>query len=304
MGTDALAVPSLGDVNGDGLLDLVVGDCSGFVKRFENIGSSNKPGFGPMEYVNAGGERIFIQAPEGSCQGIEEARWGYVQVKLYDWDGDGLTDLLLSDIHGRNLFYRNSGTRTDAIFDKPLSLVEGEKKLVTRWRCKPTVVERNGRRCYLQTDEGGHITIYEQDKSQGAHVLVRKESLKYRDNTPVKLDSDRQTASFSAKGRIKIEACDWDDDGTWDLIFGVNRISPVAEPYRFASLYVLQNIGTSTEPLFEKPKIVKYKGETINLGVHSCSPAVADIDGDGNEEYVVGDEDGRLRLYQREDLSI
>jgi hypothetical protein len=40
------------------------------------------------------------------------------------------------------------------------------------------------------------------------------------------------------------------------------------------------------------------------MGVHSCAPAIADLDSAGKEEFIVGDEDGMLRIYQREDLGL
>ncbi len=78
----------------------------------------------------------------------------------------------------------------------------------------------------------------------------------------------------------------------------------MAKEYGCASLHVLLNTGDNDNPRFGAPRVVTYRREVINLGVHSCSPAVADIDSDGQEEFFVGDEDGRIRLYQRGDLGL
>ncbi|MCS1410258.1 MAG: hypothetical protein M2R45_03449 [Verrucomicrobia subdivision 3 bacterium] len=71
-----------------------------------------------------------------------------------------------------------------------------------------------------------------------------------------------------------------------------------------ATLYLLKNVGTNEEPAFEKPKNIRSQGEILNLGLHPWAPAVADIDADGQEEFIIGNEDGRLTIYQREDLDI
>jgi hypothetical protein len=103
--------------------------------------------------------------------------------------------------------------------------------------------------------------------------------------------------------RTKSETCDWDGNGVWDLVYGCNRVNALPE-HSIATPYLLRNVGTCEEPFFEKPKAIRYKGEILNMGAHSCAPAIADLDSDGKEEFIVGDEDGMLRIYQREDLSL
>lgn len=52
--------------------------------------------------------------------------------------------------------------------------------------------------------------------------------------------------------------------------------------------------------VFERPKAIRHKGHILNVVVRCCSPAVADIAGAGEEEFFIGDEDGRIRLYRRD----
>ena len=70
-----LPSPTTVDWNGDGVLDIVVGNSEGFVLFFENTGSNEEPRFLPATRIQAGGRDIQVQAGySGSLQGIQEAR--------------------------------------------------------------------------------------------------------------------------------------------------------------------------------------------------------------------------------------
>jgi uncharacterized protein (DUF2141 family) len=94
------SAPALGDVNGDGLLDLVVGSKvaptdhnSGTLTWFENVGSATQPAFRERGRVPIQGQ--FNYAPA-----------------IADLDADGLADLVLGAWSDRVLWYRNTGSRS------------------------------------------------------------------------------------------------------------------------------------------------------------------------------------------------
>ena len=50
------AGPTVADVDGDGLRDLVVGDFSGKFRFFRNVGSNRQPRYDKQDYIQAGGQ--------------------------------------------------------------------------------------------------------------------------------------------------------------------------------------------------------------------------------------------------------
>jgi hypothetical protein len=85
------------DWNGDGLIDLIVGNISGGVYLVPNEGTKEKYAFGKERPLTAGGKPIIV--PHGDAGPF-----------ACDWDGDGKLDLLVGAGDGSVWFYRNVGT--------------------------------------------------------------------------------------------------------------------------------------------------------------------------------------------------
>lgn len=98
------------DWDGDGDLDLIVGDISGNVFLVRNEGTPKAFAFGKEVPLEVNGESIRLN--HGDAGPIAA-----------DWDGDGDLDLLVGDGEGSVSFFRNTGTRTVPVLTAPEVLV-------------------------------------------------------------------------------------------------------------------------------------------------------------------------------------
>ncbi len=100
------AAPTLGDIDGDGLLDLVVGEASGEINLYRNVGSKTTPKF---ELVS---DR-FLSLDVGRRS----------TPVLADLDGDGKLDLLIGSEEGGVQLWRNTGAKGEFSFTRDTSFV-------------------------------------------------------------------------------------------------------------------------------------------------------------------------------------
>lgn len=302
-----LPSPAAHDFTGNGLPDLVVGNSTGELLFYENKGPRNAPRLGREVMIEAGGAPVRIAAGlTGSIQGPSEKMFGYSCPTIADWDGDGLPDLLVSDVNGDHCFYRNDGGHVPPRFEAPRSLTYLGKPLKTVWRVRPAVVDwlGNGQLHYLALDEAGVLSDYRRVSDT---ELADKRLPRWEDGTDIRFTQD----VGGGRGRVKLCVVDWTGDGRLDIILGTNgRQSvppgPTGQPRnttRQAGIFLLENVGSNAEPVFALPKAIKFRGETIQMAMHVASPEAVDWDGSGQLGLVVGVEDGSLVWLPRGDLS-
>ncbi|MCK4505919.1 MAG: T9SS type A sorting domain-containing protein [Candidatus Aegiribacteria sp.] len=105
--------PDFADMNGDGLLDLVLGSSNGKIACYENVGTADDPLFESFEYLEADGEEINF--------------YSSVRPSVCDWNEDGYLDILVGNYTGQIfLFLGDGGT---GIFSGGLS---GDSEVLLR----------------------------------------------------------------------------------------------------------------------------------------------------------------------------
>ena len=110
------ATPYVCDWDGDGLPDLLTGDMSGYVWFFRNTNTVQAPIFAPGVKIQVGGTDLCLGG--GLLGGA-----GRSAVRVFDWDGDGLKDLVCSS-DGGVYWCRNTNTDTGSapILQPPVTL--------------------------------------------------------------------------------------------------------------------------------------------------------------------------------------
>ncbi|CAG4999828.1 hypothetical protein DYBT9275_02318 [Dyadobacter sp. CECT 9275] len=300
----SLVVPELVDWDGDGDLDIVSGTSLGYIYFIENAGTNLNPKYKTPVNIKAGGYDIYIQPGYNQdIQGPVETRWGYSSPTVYDWNGDGLPDILTGDSRGKFNIYLNKGTRTKPALEPEHPLYLDGLDVHGAWRVKPGVGKMAGKNTYVMIDTDDEFHLYRQLDN---YNLLDGGKLTIGDSIPIR-------ANFKKGGEIgrsKISIVDWDQDGVKDLLVGTPRYATIPEPkkgmpFRLkdngAAVVFLRNSGTEERPVYEYPVALKFKGERINMGQHECGVATGYLGGN-SLNLVVGSETGRFYFYKREDL--
>lgn len=197
-----------------------------------------------------------------------------------DWNNTGAKDLLVGAGAGGVYIYQNIGTNPDntPLFDNGTRILAGPQ---TGERAAPVMMDwdGNGTQDLLVGNLDGFIKIY---KNDGLNNFIFDSNLKVGG-----LD-------FDIGSRAAPRLYDWNGDGLMDILSG--------EVYGY--IYYLQNRGTNTSPLFNSAeRLLLADGNplryisTWSSGGPRSRLDIADWNGDGYSDLLVGGADGRVMLF-------
>ncbi len=302
---DTLTVPARADWDGDGYPDLVLGDASGFYSLWR--GTADPTVYQSCDFFKTQDGVIRHRPTDGNMQGEVEAAWSYTQPTIFDWDGDGKPDLISNDNTAKLVFYRNTGE--PMLLEKPQRFMWGDKPLPVAWRTRVGVVPASynladsARNCllFMTWDRKMAYAVPEKNGSLNMETVVE---LCYEDGSPIIL-----SGPVGLGGRVKFSVADWDGDGKWDVVFGVQQALhkyfrvPGTES-RTAAPFWLRNVGTNEKPVFEPARQITFKdGSNIDVKKHDFSVFPTDLDGDGKLDIIFGEDEGFIFYLNRSELA-
>jgi hypothetical protein len=97
-------LPAMGDLNSDGKPELLLGKDNGQIAYFENTSTGTTPNFQLQTAALTDNNNVVIQVPLFSAP------------QLFDYDNDGLLDLMIGHKGGTIHYYRNTGSAVAPVF--------------------------------------------------------------------------------------------------------------------------------------------------------------------------------------------
>jgi len=314
------SAPTLGDIDGDGDLDLLVGDKQGLVAFIENTGDPKHP-----QWVLR--DKTYFQIDVGSNS----------VPRLIDVDQDGDLDLMMGNYTGRIILYLNKGTKKAPLFtiessrfasakvsrnsvpsffdwnqDKFIDLIVGgeDGRLLTYF------APGDGNQAQLNWDSSDKLfagfeldslshpifTDINNDKVQDLLIGNNEGDFLLYINKGTGVDPsalqiivdnsiDQKSGSLvveSVEGPIELDIAD-----------ATSGSGSIEEDLEDSEAYIEDEEGGKKiviEPKFAKIPIPLIK----NRKIKKSSPTFGDLDGDGDFDMLLGSKSGRVYYYENQ----
>jgi hypothetical protein len=259
--TDWWSVPSLVDIDADGDLDMFLGN-GRTITQYRNDGTAQSASWTWITDDYAG---VYIS---NDC----------VVPNFQDIDADGDYDLLISACGGNVYYYRNDGTPQSASW----TLVTSNLVTVPLTGCSHVLT-------FADMDADNDLDMFLDSCDWIAHYFENQGSATNPNFVMTVYDYVYDAVGLQWYGDY-IALKDFDADGDLDMLASDTS----------GYLAHLRNIGSASSPSWELvttafPNIMVNRS---NYGY--IFPQFVDMDADGNDEVVMGDEAGYLTYYENE----
>ncbi len=227
-----LSDPYIADWDSDGKKDIIVGQASGEVSVFFNMGTNQSPLFSGGIKLNNGELDVgFFSSPA-----------------IVDWNADGKKDLLVGNSRGNVYVFFNIGDNSQPRFSDDgmktqISVSNYATPYVTDWN-------GDGKFDIVCGSSDGKVYIFINGGDNKNHAFGKPQTLQVN-------NKDLRLPSYTS-----VVPLDWDDDGKIDILVVnkeiVEQIGGRTEKTTFG-IYLLMNTGTKEKPEFKELKPVKGK---------------------------------------------
>ena len=251
--------PTLVDFDGDGDLDLFVGNEAGSISYLENVGSAVQAQFEERSGAANPFDGVVIDT-------------GRSKPTLADLDGDGQIDTaVVGNLAGTLSYFRYE----DDQFVEQTGAANPFDDL--------TFENENGRSApeFVDLDGDGQLDLVVGD-GNGRLSFFRNEKGRFTQQTGGDNPFEGIDVGIDSIPTFK----DMDGDGDLDAIVGGATLS------NGSSLNYLENTGTSSKPKFEVR--LGDQNPLDGIDIESAAPTLGDLDRDGDLDAIVGDIYGQL----------
>ncbi|HVA49712.1 MAG TPA: VCBS repeat-containing protein [Pirellulales bacterium] len=206
-----------------------------------------------------------------------------------DFDGDGLPDLFVGQFDGKLRIYPNRGTRERPRFDDFQWFKAGAAGEAAKVFPGPNDGGIGGSVGFvpqLVDFEGDGLLDVLSCTGNGAIVVFRRR----KDGSFAEGESLKRADGLEIVGLpgAAAHAADWDGDGGLDLVVPVQPVG----------LGLLRNTGSRRQPTYGPAEAFTADDDPVYTWSGSTAPVMADWDGDGLLDLIVGAGDGSVTYYR------
>ena len=271
------SVPAFADVDGDGDLDATVGERTGMLKYYRNDGNAQSPNFveqtgasNPFDGFGIGGD----SAPS-----------------FGDLDNDGDPDVVVGQAFGSLAYLQNTGTVQNPLFTRQTGSGNPFDGL--------DIDYPSNRPALADLDADGDLDLAVADTAGSSLSSFNEPD--YFENTgsagsptfTKRTGTDNPLANLSFGQYNAFSFGDVDADGDLDIVVGV----------RTGFFQYFENTGDAQNPSFAE-RIAESPMANLRTSGQRSTPALADLDNDGDLDVVAGNEIGTLSYFQNSGFTI
>ena len=258
-GTFSRSAPTFVDIDGDNDFDAFIGQASGTLWYYENIGTASQPNF--VNQTGVANPFVEVSVGENSSP------------SLVDIDNDGYLDALIGNRKGIIYYYKNNRSSNSSNFIERTGVANPLNGIDIGDNSAPFLAD-------LDNDNDLDAFIGALDGSVWYYPNTGNASQPNFGNVPFQLEREPNNSALSV--------IDINNDGDLDAIVG----------QRWGDLSYYENVGTAALPNFIERTESASPFHRIEVDSNNAVPSLADIDNDGDLDAIIGSEAGNLKYYE------